>query len=168
MVTDANGDIYLVASGLAFGDAAGDKPAGVLKIKAGETDFDEDYFFNLTEAIGEETCFGLTYVDNGLAFTIVSEDDSNYFGFDGANPVFRYRKIDIYNKTDLGDLAANLPNTHAERKGSVRQRVSDDELILSIASANEDALYSYKISTGEASKKITSTGGNFTGLIILE
>ncbi|WP_062059453.1 hypothetical protein [Aquimarina longa] len=162
MTMDAQGTIYVQASGL-----FNDKPSGILKIKKGETEFDTSYFFDLGAATGK-TCFGLYAFENGTAFTTISENDDNFFGTDGAKPVFRYRKIELSSTKDLGDLEQSLPNTFAASRSSFMKKVSKEEILFSIAGTKEDALYSYTISSGKVSKKMTSTSGYITGLITLK
>ncbi|WP_024772536.1 DUF4374 domain-containing protein [Aquimarina macrocephali] len=162
MTADAQGDIYIQASGL-----FSDKPSGVLRIKAGETEFDKDYFFDLKAATGK-TCFGLYHFGNGVACTTISENDDNFFGTDGANPAFRYRKINLSNTTDLGDLEASLPNTFAASRTSFMKQVSEEEVLFAIAGTEEDALYSFEISSGTVSRKMKSNSGYITGLISLK
>ncbi|MDN5210418.1 hypothetical protein QQ020_00115 [Fulvivirgaceae bacterium BMA12] len=159
MVQDENGDIYIQGSGLFSG-----KPSGILRILSGETEFDGDYFFDLTAATGG-SCFGLYHFGNGATFTAVSEDDDNWFGFDGDNPAFRYRKIDLSARTDVGDLDASLPNMFAASRTMFFTQTSTDEVLFPTAGKDEDALYSYTISTGAVSKKITSTSGYVSGLV---
>ncbi|REE02051.1 hypothetical protein [Marinoscillum furvescens] len=158
MASDANGDIYIQASGLFSG-----KPSGILRINAGETAFDPDYFFNLTDQVGG-SCFGL-YLIGGVAFTALSENDDNWFGFDGDKPSFSYRKLDLTTSTDQGALDAALPNTFAGSRTLFFVQVSDDEVFFPIAGSDEDALYSYSLSTGDVTKKTTSTSGYVTGLV---
>lgn len=162
MTVDANGDIYVQASGL-----FSDKPSGVLKIKAGETDFDTEYFFDLKKATGK-TCFGLYYIKDGVACTTVSANDDNFFGTDGANPVFRYQKINLSTAKDMGDLDASLPSTFAASRTSFMKHVTDGNILFSIAGTEEDALYAYEISSGKVSQKMKSTSGYITGLITLK
>ena len=46
-----NGDIYSFStSALSAGFTLATKPSGILRIKNGETEFDQDYFFNVEEA----------------------------------------------------------------------------------------------------------------------
>ncbi|MEL6536036.1 MAG: DUF4374 domain-containing protein, partial [Bacteroidota bacterium] len=161
LAQDDDGNIYVQGAGL-----FSDKPSGILRIKAGETDFDPDYFFDLTEATGGN-CFGLYHVGNGQAFTTVSENDDNWFGFDGANPSFRYRKIDLTAGTDGGDLDASLPNTFAASRTLFFTKVADDEWLFPIAGSSEDALYRYVPSTGEVSQKATSSTGYVSGIAII-
>lgn len=159
MVKDTNGDIYVQGSGLFSG-----KNSGILRIKSGETEFDADYFFDLTTKVGG-SCFGLYQFSNGQAMTAVSENDDNWFGFDGDNPSFRYRKIDLANTTDQGDLDASLPNTFAASRTMFFSQISTDEVLFPIAGSDEDAVYSFTLGTGAVTKKMTSTSGYVTGLI---
>ncbi|WP_103863604.1 hypothetical protein [Aquimarina sp. I32.4] len=162
MTVDAQGDIYIQASGL-----FSDKPSGVLRIKNGQTDFDTTYFFDLGAAFGK-TCFGLYHFGEGATFTIISENDDNFFGTDGANPVFRYQKIDLAGTKKVGDLETSLPNTFAASRTSFMKKTSDDEVLFPISGTEEDALYSYKISSGSVTKKMVSTSGYITGIITLK
>ncbi|UBZ15757.1 DUF4374 domain-containing protein [Flagellimonas marinaquae] len=161
MALDSNGDIYLQASGL-----FSDKPSGVFRIKAGETDFDASYFFDLGAMEGK-TYFGLYLTGNGEALTLISENDDNFFGTDGADPAFRYHKIDLYAAQDLGDLEESLPNTFAASRTSFARKMESGELLFPIAGVNEDALYGYDPETQGVEKRITSNGGYISGFITL-
>ncbi len=162
IVEDSNGDLYFQGSGLFSG-----KPSGILKINAGETDFDTNYFFDLTAATGS-SCFGLYYFGDNETFTTISENDDNWFGFDGDNPSFRYRKINLAGMSDGGDLNAVLPNTFAASRTMFMVQTSEDEILFPIAGTDEDALYSYTISSGVVAKKITSSSGYVSGLVPLD
>jgi len=158
MTVDENGDIYVQGSGL-----FSDKNSGIVRIKSGQSEFDADYFFDLTEAMGG-SCFGLYHFGNGQSFTTVSGNDDNWFGFDGDNPSFRYHRINLTDQTDLGDLSPTLPNTFAASRTMFFMQESTDEILFSIAGVNEDALYSYSISTGTVTTKFTSEGGYISGM----
>lgn len=162
LTQDAEGNVYVQGSGL-----FSDKPSGILRIKAGETEFDSEYFFDLTAATGG-TCFGLYHFGDGHTFTTVSQNDNNWFGLDGDNPAFRYRKINLSAATDGGDLLASLPNTFAASRTMFFQKVGDDEILFPIAGSNEDALYSYTLSTGEVTQKAVSNSGYVSGLTIIK
>lgn len=166
---DANGDIYVHGSGL-FSEFSegGKKASGILRIKNGETEFDPDYFFNLTEATGFTTCYGLYHFGDGLTFTTISENDDNFFGSDGASPSFRYYRIDLDDQSSKGDLGTAIPNTFAASRSMFMTKIGDKEILFPIAGVDEDALYSYEISTGEITKKIVSEGGFISGLVSLK
>lgn len=161
MAIDEQGDIYVQGSGLYAG-----KVSGILRIKAGATEFDADYFFDLTASTGG-TCFGLYHME-GITFTATSENDDNWFGTDGSNPPFRYRKIDLSTQTDGGDLDPTLPNTFAASSTMFFLQTADDEILFPIAGSDEDALYSYELGTGAVTKKITSTSGYVSGMVLID
>ncbi len=98
----ANGDLYILASsddGSSWG-----KPGkngvygGILKIKAGETEFDPDYFLDLTDALGEPTnIFQLTYTGNNTAIAMVYNCEGVAYG-DLDTDICYFVKIDLQTK----------------------------------------------------------------------
>ncbi|MEJ7658789.1 MAG: DUF4374 domain-containing protein [Hymenobacter sp.] len=88
------------------GDGTSKVPSGVLRIKAGETRFDPNYFLNLKAATGKE-CKSL-YLFNGLAFTTRIEDPTDAYEFNGPN--YRYYKLDLNAKTSGGVLPGLPPD----------------------------------------------------------
>ncbi len=164
-----NGDIYVHGSGL-FSEFSeeGKKPSGILRINNGETEFDDSYFFDLTAETGFASTYGLYHFGDDLTFTAVSVDDANFFGSDGANPVFRYYRLNLNDKISIGDLDANIPNSFGASRTMFMVKTSESEILFPIAGVNEDALYSFDINTESTSKKITSTDGFVSGLVILD
>lgn len=166
---DASGDIYVHGSGL-FSEFSedGKKASGILRIKNGETDFDENYFFDLSATTGFTTTYGLYHFGDGLTFTTISEDDANFFGSDGANPSFRYYRINLSSNTAIGDLGEALPNTFAASRTMFMVKTGEEEILFPIAGVNEDVLYRFDIASGNVTKKITSNSGFISGLVILD
>ncbi len=156
-----NGDIYVSATGLYT-----DKPGGVVRIKKGQTDFDSEYFFDLAATVGK-TCFGIYHFGDGQSFTLTSDDDANFFGTDGANPVFSYHKLNLSTKESLGVLSESLPKTFAASRTAFMMQISDNEIVFPIAGANLDAIYSYNPTTGKTSQKSKSSSGYITGIVAL-
>jgi len=156
-----NGDIYIQATGLYT-----DKPGGIVRIKKGETDFDSEYFFNLTEIVGK-TCFGIYHFGNEQSFTLVSDNDDNFFGTDGANPAFSYQKINLNTNKSMGVVSETLPKTFAASRTAFMKQVSDTEIIFPIAGTDLDAIYSYNLTTGAVSQKTKSSSGYITGIVEL-
>ena len=107
MIKTANGDIYIQAKGTA--NNGGTAPSGVLRIKNGATEFDIDYFFNLTTATGN-LCYGI-YQLNGKTFTTRVEDETDFWEYLTGNPQFKYFEINIENQTSLGAVTG-LPTTY--------------------------------------------------------
>ncbi|MEW7279778.1 hypothetical protein ABW636_14390 [Aquimarina sp. 2201CG1-2-11] len=156
-----NGDIYVQATGLYT-----DKPGGILRIKKDQTDFDTEYFFDLAATVGK-TCFGLYHFGDGQSFTLTSDDDANFFGTDGANPVFSYHKLNLSTKESLGVLSESLPKTFAASRTAFMMQISDTEILFPIAGTDLDAIYSYNPATGETSQKSKSSSGYITGIVAL-
>jgi hypothetical protein len=149
---DANGDIYVQ------GDGTPRVPSGVLRIKAGETRFDPDYFFDLQAATGKN-CKGLYHFGNGLAFTTRIEDPTDSYEFRGPN--YKFYKLDLNARTS-GGAVPSLPVIYGSRSSLVR-KFDDQHLLLSVNTATENAIYQYKLSDGTVSKKM-DVPGLLTGL----
>ncbi|WP_067144634.1 DUF4374 domain-containing protein [Pseudotamlana agarivorans] len=70
---DEDGNIYAIShSNPANGYSQSTKPAGILKINAGETEFDQSYFFDVEDATGGNNVSHLKYLGNGKAFVEVN------------------------------------------------------------------------------------------------
>ncbi len=68
-----NGDIYVFSSAI----DAPDVPSGILKINNGTMEFDEDYFFNISEASGGYKLYRTYYVgDNTFVLRMFSDEGS--------------------------------------------------------------------------------------------
>ena len=70
-----NDDLYVASSNTGAWGRNEDLPAGILRIKSGETDFDPDYFFNVTEKVDGNHILTLTNIGNGKALTKVFRND---------------------------------------------------------------------------------------------
>lgn len=74
LIEDENGNIYAVShSNPANGYSQSTKPAGILRIKSGETEFDQDYFFDIQSATGGLNTAHLKYLGNGKAFSEINQ-----------------------------------------------------------------------------------------------
>ena len=66
-----NGDVYVFSSAI---DTDGEVPSGVLRINDGTMEFDQDYFFNITEASGGYNLYRTYYVgENTFVLRMFSE-----------------------------------------------------------------------------------------------
>ncbi|WP_421874073.1 DUF4374 domain-containing protein [Marinoscillum sp.] len=111
LVVDEGGDIYTISSSSFFaGFTHVSKPSGILKINAGETEFDSDYFFNVEEEYGYKI-LNAKYVGNGKAVARVSEAsedisaDLQWAGF-GNYDVLKVVIVDLEAQTitDVNDI----------------------------------------------------------------
>ncbi|HIB36656.1 DUF4374 domain-containing protein [Mesonia sp.] len=74
LVKDAAGNVYAIShSNPANGYSQSTKPAGILKINAGETTFDEDYFFDINEIAGGNMVYA-KLLSNGQFFTEINTE----------------------------------------------------------------------------------------------
>ncbi|NJN24908.1 MAG: DUF4374 domain-containing protein [Cyclobacteriaceae bacterium] len=158
MVQASNGDIYVNALGTT--NAGGNSPSGVLRIKNGDTDFDQNYFFDLESAVGN-ICYGIYHTANGLTFTKKVEDESDFWEYATGQPQFKYFKIDLASKTSDG-VVEGLPTSY--KRSMIVKSYDESTLLFTTSTNDENAVYAYEINTGDVSKKFTSTGGYITGL----
>ena len=144
---DVNGDVYVQGNG------TDRSPSGVLRIKNGETRFDAGYFFNLRAATGKD-CMGLAGFDNGLAFTCRIEDPTDPYEFNGPN--YKFYKLDLNARTSAGALPG-LPLVFGSSSQLLR-RFDDQTILFSVAGAQQNSLWQYKLADGSVSKKMDVTG----------
>lgn len=149
---DSNGDLYV--AGLGYTNV----PSGLLRIKKGQTTFDPSYFFDLDAATGHK-CRGLSLFDNGLAFTLALTKPGDAYEING--PAHNFYKLDITQQTSGGKLP-NLPDVYGS-SGAVMRTYGNDQLLFALAGKSENSIYSYQLSNGSVSKKVTLTGGRCSG-----
>ncbi|MFD0964045.1 DUF4374 domain-containing protein [Pseudofulvibacter geojedonensis] len=142
---DANGDLYVMGFGTA------NTPSGILRIKNGETEFDPSYFMNLDEKTGK-ACQGLWHFPGKGTFTLRMDDESDAYEFNGPN--YKYYKIDLESQTAI-DIGA--PKTFGSKTSIIRD-FNDGKLHFVIATASENAIYTYDIASGQISKEIDADG----------
>lgn len=99
LIKDEKGDIYALShSNKANGYSQKTRDGGILRIKSGETEFDQDYFFEVEEINDGKNISYLKYLSNGKAFAEVnmakSEDQVTW-----SDAPLRSAIVDLYNKT---------------------------------------------------------------------
>src|SRR5690606_6701571 len=73
LLKDEQGDIYALShSNPANGYSQSTKPAGILRIKSGQTTFDQNYFFDVAAATGGKTIAHMKYLNNGKVFVEIN------------------------------------------------------------------------------------------------
>nr|BFF41365.1 hypothetical protein BACY1_31700 [Tenacibaculum mesophilum] len=159
MVKTTNGDIYV--QGLGTTMSSGSSPSGLLKIPNGETSFDPDYFMNMQEATGN-VCYGIYHAPNGRSFTARVEEVSDFYEYQTGQPQFKYFEIDVQKKSSLGAVP-ELPTTYGSRSMIILP-YKDQKLLFTIATNDENAVFSFDTSSNTSSKMFTSTGGYISGL----
>jgi len=130
MIKAENGDIYV--QGLGTLNDGGSSPSGVLRIKAGSSDFDEDYFFDLVEATGNIS-YGIYHTSGGRTFTARVEDETDFWEFLTGEPQFTYHEIDLNAKTSIGAVAG-LPTTYGSRRMIIHELENQNLLFTNLIS----------------------------------
>lgn len=112
-VKTANGDLYIAASrGALVGSKTDSKVyGGILRIKDGETAFDQSYFLDLTKALGSPAnIIQLDDLDGTLAMAILFDDRKVKGWGDIAGDHYFFAKIDLESRTVL---KYNVPKSDA-------------------------------------------------------
>ncbi|WP_108868772.1 DUF4374 domain-containing protein [Aquimarina aquimarini] len=95
-----NGDLYIAACNTNYWASNETIPSGIVKIKAGESEFDNSYFFNLTEKFSGNHTGGFLYLGSNKALVQVFRGDliQEYKDYQGGF-VIEYHLIDLITKT---------------------------------------------------------------------
>lgn len=107
VLEDESGNHYTLSStSLAAGFTQTTKPSGILKINAGETAFDEEYFFNVEEEFGYRVLGGAYVGDGKVVARVISveiDENPDIFGawasFDVTLPIHNIAVLDLEEKT---------------------------------------------------------------------
>lgn len=76
LIKDENGNIYALShSNPANGFSQSTKPSGILKINSGETEFNDDYFFDIDAVSNGGNTARVKYLKNGKAFAEINTAD---------------------------------------------------------------------------------------------
>lgn len=164
MIQLANGDIYTMSNG---GMAAGfssnsDKPSGILRIKNGTTDFDADYFLNISEKTNGGRIFWFSDIGNNKVLARIqipneTADTTAWSAFGKAYHTMKLVLIDLQAQT-VTDVDG-VP-IHQKRWTSPLE-IIDGKVFLSIETAEGSHIYEYDIATNTATQ-----GAEFIGKTI--
>ncbi len=96
---DDEGSIYALShSNLANGYSQNTKDGAMLKINAGDTVFDEDYYFDMENLTGGLNTAHVKYLENGILFTLINTVESSEQTAWSDSPL-KGAIIDLNNKT---------------------------------------------------------------------
>lgn len=146
MVEDESGHLYAYSSAsLANGFTTQSKPSGILRINDGETEFDENYFFNVEEAAAGKINY-LEYVGNGKAIANIVTDDSALWGsYSAANEIHKLVILDLEAQTSTEVTGVPL---HGGFYGSPWY-VEDGSVYMSITTS--ESAHVYRVDAASAS-----------------
>jgi hypothetical protein len=144
--TTENNDIYTVSSAaIASGYSQETKPSGILRIKAGETTFDENYFFNVQEATGGYRLCNAQYLgDNKVLASIYSFDESGYMDRDKwSRRDVRLAVIDV--RAEKINYVEGIPIHYGGPTGTFANHFMQDNGLIYIKIANDDGIFIYEV-----------------------
>lgn len=163
LIEAENGDLYSFSCGAAMAGfaPASTKPSGILRIKSGETEFDDSYFFNIEEATAGGKLFWFDYVGDNKAIARVLTEDNGVAWAAFGREVFNQKLviIDLANKT-VTDIA-NVP-LHAKRYSSP-VFVENGQAYVSIETATDAYIYQVDIANNTATKGAKIQGKTVKG-----
>ncbi|BDS11216.1 DUF4374 domain-containing protein [Aureispira anguillae] len=159
-----NGDLYSFSCGavMAGFTALSSKPSAILRIKSGETEFDQNYFFDIEVATNGGKIFWFDYVGNNKAIAriLTADNPTAPWGAYGRD-IFNQKLVilDLENKT-VTDVA-NVP-LHAKRYTSPIF-VEEGKVYVSIETAADAYVYQVDIATATATKGAKILGKTIKG-----
>ncbi|MFW6289482.1 MAG: DUF4374 domain-containing protein [Mariniphaga sp.] len=167
LIEAENGDLYSFSSGAEMAGfmPKSSKPSGILRIKAGQTDFDESYFFNISEATDGGNIFWFDYVGNNKAIArILTHDEGGAWAAFGRD-VFNQKLVilDLTEQT-ITDVA-NVP-LHAKRYSSPVM-VNDGKVLVSIETDSDAFVYEVDVENATAVKGVKINGKTIKGFFNL-
>ncbi|MEQ8473034.1 MAG: DUF4374 domain-containing protein [Marinoscillum sp.] len=162
------GDHFFISTGCkACGFTQVTKTSGILKVNSGETEFDEDYYFDVEGTTGYKVLSG-TYVGNGLAVARVIATDvdeqaaavNSWATFSEVTPILNAAVIDLDAKTLT--IVEDVPLHGGQYK--TPYLVEDGKVYLSVNTGTEANVYQVDPATGTASKGAKLIGNQFQAL----
>ncbi|MEM9337700.1 MAG: DUF4374 domain-containing protein [Bacteroidota bacterium] len=145
---DEAGNLYLISCPSNYWVANEDKPSGLLRINNGATDFDADYFMDLSSKFEGNHTAGFLYVGNNKAIVQVfdSEQISEYADYQW-NFSVEYHVVDVITgETERLDIPLSLYPRHA------LDLARDGKGMIATTTETENAIYIYDSQTSTLSK----------------
>jgi len=160
-----NGDLYLISSNANYWGGNESLPSGIVRIKARQTEFDKDYFLNLTSKLKGNHSGGMIYAGGDKVIVQIFENSLiKAYGDYQQGFVISYYEVDLKTQS-LKKL--NIPLSKYPRRAM--ERFKDGKVIIAVNAENgENALYTYDGATGSVRKGLVYSNAEFmSGLIAL-
>lgn len=158
-----NGDLYSFSCGaeMAGFAPASSKPSGILKIKSGELDFDDSYFFNIEAATNGGKLFWFDYIGGNKAIARILTDDTGGPWAAYGREVFN-QKLVILDLVDQSVTEVSNVPIHAKRYSSP-VFIQEGKVYVSIETADEAYVYEIDIETATGTKGAEIIGKTIKG-----
>ncbi|WP_192579191.1 DUF4374 domain-containing protein [Dyadobacter aurulentus] len=158
-----NGDLYLISSNSNYWGANESLPSGIVRIKSGQTEFDDSYFLNLTSKLNGNHSGGMIYAGNGKVIVQVFES-----GLIKAYRDYQHGFVISYYEADL--LSQSLKKLHIPLSKYPRralERLKNGKVAIAINAENgENACYIYDRATGSAKKGLIYQNAEFVSGVV--
>lgn len=153
-----NGDLYITASNTDYWGINETIPSGIVRINADETEFDDSYFFNLSEKFNDNHTGGMLYVGNNKAIVQVFRSDlvTAYGDYQGAF-VIEYYVVDLETETTE---QLNIPLSKYPRRAMA---LLNDGTVAIVGNTESDGnnIYIYDATANTITKGLEYTGTEF-------
>lgn len=156
LITAENGDIYTFSTNsVSAGFTRPGTPSGILRIKNGETEFDESYHFDVETETGYKLLTG-AYAGNGkiVARVLAVEEEWTaewaWAAFTVTNPVCKMVVIDVINKT-VTDISEDQLPLHGGQY-STPFYVNNGKVYVSVNDGTEAYIYAVDAATATAER----------------
>jgi hypothetical protein len=160
----SNGDLYIASGNSDYWGINENLPAGVLKIKAGQSDFDPDYFFDISALTGGNHFVGMQPVGGSKAIVRVFKKEliESYADFSGKH-VGEHYLVDVVART-----AQKLDWGLAIKPFLPIKDIGNGTFAIPVNTESENSIYIYNSTTGEFTKGLTYQGGTIWDIINTE
>lgn len=161
MISDENENLYGYSSAsYASGFTTQSKSSGILRINNGETEFDDDYFFDIEQATGGKINF-FEYVGEGKAVANIVMDDSALWGaFVSDSEIHKLVILDLENQTSTDVSGVPL---HGGFYGSP-WLVEDGKVYMSITTTSDAHVYEIDVVTATGNQGAEIQGKELKGI----
>lgn len=158
LITDEKGDVYALSHmNPANGYSQSTDATGIMKIKSGQTSFDQDYYFDVQEKSGGKNASHLVYLGNGKVFAEMNAEDVSVQSSWADGPL-ETAIIDIY--TQEVTFVTGVPQ-HAGT-GRRLPAVHTDGMVYLPVTHDDGDIYVYQIDPSNATaKKGAKVDANF-------
>ena len=160
------GDLYTItSSGYTFSQRT--KPAGFLRIKNGETAFDQTYFFNTDQVTSGYKIYYSQYVGNGLVLAEVGQFPATNGQWASDNVTLKTVIFDLNAKT-VKDVTGGIPD-HAGQGGvALSFLIENGKAYLPVTSYKEGTyIWAIDLATATATRGANVNGKYVTGIFKL-
>lgn len=144
--TTEDNDIYTISpTAIAAGAPQETRPSGILRIKAGEEVFDENYFFNVEEETGGYKICNAQYIgDDKVLASIFSFDENEYTEADmWSRRDVKLAVIDVVDQTV--DYVDGVPVHYGGPTGTFANHMVQDNGMIYIKIANDEGIFIYEV-----------------------